>query len=230
MINRFTLVSLIGVVVFGITLLLGLIGPQTAAHPTDADKRDVIIAFEMVSTPEELTAVIGEDGGQFADLRAKIDKVNRFDFVYMAVYGAFIVLFFAAVAHQRSDRRWLVFSVVAIFAVLGDARETQALLALTKDGADVLPLLDALVTGTWIKWFALAITCLGAAGAMFEDLSMPTMRLVGAIIGVSAGCFTVAAYLDPLNFAQYMALGIFLTWIMMVVYAHRIGRSPAARG
>lgn len=225
--NRFTLTSLVGVVVFAMTLWLGLIGPKEIAHPIDIDTRDPIIAFEMASTPMELQAVIGEDGGKYAELRGKFDKVNQVDFVYMAVYGAFIVLFFVAVSNQRNDKRWLLFSVVAIFAVLGDARETQALLALTKDGADVLPLLDALVTGTWIKWFALGITCVGAAAAMFEDKSMPTMRLIGAIVGVSAACFTVAAYVDQLNFPQYMALGNFLTWIMMVVYAHRVGRAMA---
>ncbi len=229
MINRFTVVSLVGVLVFGITIWLGALSPKSVAHPAEGDARDPIIAFEMVSDAAKLTAVIGEDRASYAGIRDAIDKVNRIDFLYMTVYGAFIALFFMAIAQQRSDRRWLILSVFGIVAMLADVRENMVLLALTQDGADVSPLIESLVSATWIKWFALGLTSLGAGYALFEDHSMPRLRLIGMIVGLSASIFTCLAYLEPVKFPQYMALAIFLTWLLMVIYAHLVGRAQISQ-
>lgn len=229
MINRFTLVSLVGVLVFGITIWLGALAPKSVAHPVEGDARDPIIAFEMVRDAAELRAVIGEDRASYAEIRDAIDKVNRVDFLYMTVYGAFIALFFMAIAQQRNDRRWLILSVVGIVAMLADVRENMTLLALTQDGADVTPLIASLVSATWIKWFALGLTSLGAGYALFEDTSMPRLRLIAMIVGLSASIFTCLAYLEPVKFPQYMALAVFLSWLLMVVYAHLIGRAQLSQ-
>lgn len=223
--NRFLIASILGVVVFGVTLWLGAIGPKTIAHPVAGDGRDPIIAFEMVSTPAQLTQVIGEDRAGYADLRGALDKVNEIDFIYMTFYGAFIVVFFMAVAQQRDERRWLILSIVGVVAMLADVRENMALLVLTQDGADVAGTIGLLVTATWIKWFALGLASAGAGLALYQDRSMPTFRLIGAIVGAAAAGATVAAYFDPFKYPQYMALGIFVSWIMMVVYAYRVGRT-----
>lgn len=229
LINRFTLVSLVGVLVFGFTIWLGALSPKSVAHPIEGDVRDPVIAFALVRDADELTAVIGEDRASYADIRNAFDKVNRIDFLYMTVYGAFIALFFMAIAQQRSDRRWLVLSVVGIVAMLADVRENMILLALTQDGADVSPLIVSLVSATWIKGFAMGLTALGAGYAMFEDRSMPRLRLIGMIVGLSAAIFTCLAYLEPVKFPQYMLLLIFLTWLLMVIYAHRVGRAQISQ-
>jgi hypothetical protein len=228
--TRFSIVSLLGVVVFAVTLWLGVISPETIAHPMAGDTRDPIIAFEMVRTPAQLTQVIGEDRASYADLRAALDKVNEIDFVYMTLYGVFIAVFFMAVAQQRDERRWLILSLVGIVAMLADVRENMALLVLTQDGADVASNIAVLVTATWIKWFALGLASAGAGLALYQDQSMPTFRLIGAIVGVAAAGITVAAYVDPVKYPQYMALGIFVSWIMMVVYAYRVGRDAQSTG
>ena len=228
--NKFTLASLLGVVVFGMTLWLALISPEQIAHPVDGDTRDPVIAFEMVSSSAELTGVIGESRLQFPELREALDRINRIDFIYMTAYGAFLSFFFLAVAEQRGDRRWLILSAVAIVAMLADVRENIALLALTRDGADVVPLLGMLVSSTWIKWGGLAIVALGAGAAIFEDKSMPTLRIIGLVAGISAFGFTCAAWLDPFKFPQYMALAIFLIWILQVVYAYRVWQAGAVSG
>lgn len=228
--NRFSIASLLGVVVFGVTLWLGAIGPKTIAHPIVGDPRDPVIAFEMVRTPVQLTQVIGEDRASYADLRASLDKVNEIDFIYMTLYGAFIAVFFMAVAQQRDERRWLILSLVGIVAMLADVRENMALLVLTQDGADVAGNIAMLITATWIKWFALGLTSAGAGLAFYQDRSMPTFRLIGAIVGAAAAGATVAAYVDSIKYPQYMALGIFVSWIMMVVYAYRVGRAAQSTG
>ena len=226
--TRFAVVSLLGVVTFATTLWLGAIGPKTIAYPIAGDGRDPIVAFEMVRSPSDLTAVIGENGFQFADLRTQMDKVNQIDFIYLTLYGAFVAGFFMAVAHQRSDRRWLVLSLVAVVAMLADVRENMVLLMMTRGGGDVAAQIGALMLVTWIKWFGLGLTCLGAGLAFFEDHSMPTFRLLGTLVGVTAAAFTVAAYFNPFKYAEYMALAIFVTWVLMTFYAYRVDRAMAS--
>ena len=226
--SRFTLTQILGIAVFAITLWLGAIGPKSVAHPVEGDQRNPIIAFEMVATPDELVAAIGESRAGFAELRDAIDKVNRIDFLYMTVYGAFIAVFFMAVAQQRNDRRWLIVSVVGIVAMLADVRENMMLLQLTRDGADVVPLIGELVRATWIKWFALGLTSLAGGYAIYEDTSMPTMRIIGLVVGLSAAGATIASVVDPVKFPQYMALAIFVSWVMQVIYAYRVGKVAAS--
>lgn len=225
--KRFTLVTLLGVAVFIITAWLGTISPKQVAHPVEGDSRDPVIAFEMVRTPDDLTAVIGESRLQYGELREAIDKVNRIDFLYMTVYGAFIASFFAAVAQARGDRRWLVVSLLGIVALLADMRENMVLLQMTRDGAEVLPLIDMLIVATWTKWFALGLASAAAGYAMFSDASMPYLRMFGGIVGLAALAFTLGAYFDELRFSQIMALGIFLTWLIQTVYAFRLSRASA---
>jgi hypothetical protein len=223
--NRFTLVALLGVAVFAITAWLVTISPAQVAHPVDGDNRDAVVAFEMVRTPADLTAVIGESRSQYGELREAIDKVNRIDFIYMTFYGAFIALFFATVAQTRGDRRWLVASGLGIVALLADVRENVVLLQLTQDGADAMALIGMLIVATWTKWFALGLASAAAGYAIFTDMSMPYLRMFGGIVGVAALAFTLGAYFDPLRFAQMMALGIFLTWLIQVIYAYRVSRA-----
>ncbi len=224
--NRFTLVTLLGVAVFVISAWLMTISPKQIAHPAEGDNRDPVIAFEMVRTSNDLTAVIGESRLQFGALRESLDNVNRVDFLYMTVYGAFIALFFAAVAQERNDRRWLVASALGIVALLADMRENMALLQMTQDGAEVLPLIDMLIVATWTKWFALGLASLAAGYAIYSDMRMPYLRMFGGIFGVAGFAFTVGAYVDPVRFAQMMALGIFLIWVIQVIYAYRVSRVP----
>ncbi|MGV8997937.1 MAG: hypothetical protein ACOH12_13405 [Parvibaculaceae bacterium] len=226
--NRFKLASLLGIIVFGITLWLGAIGPKEVAHPQAGDQRNPVIAFEMVASPEELVATIGESRAGYAQLRDAMDQVNRIDFLYMTFYGAFIAAFFSAVAQQRNDRRWLIVAVVGIVAMLADVRENMMLLTLTQDAADMMPRIEALVSATWIKWFALGLTSLAGGYAIYEDTSMPTMRLIGLIVGLSAAGFTLASWIDPVKFPQYMALAIFVSWVMQVLYAYRVGKIATA--
>ncbi len=216
-----------GIVTFAITIWLGAIGPKQMAHPAAGDSRGPVIAFEMVSAVDQLAPVIGESRAEYADLRDAMDKVNRIDFLYMATYGLFVAAFFWAVAQARGDRRWLVASALGIAAALADVRENIALLALTQDGAAAAANIHVLVIATWTKWFALGLASALAAHAMFTTPRTPILRYVGGAVGAFALAFTIAAYVDQVEYPQVMALGIFLTWLIQTIYAFRLSRAAA---
>src|SRR3546814_1960543 len=95
---------------------------------------------------------------------------------------------------------------------------------MTQVCAEVFPLIAALIIATWTKWCALGLASLAAGYAIYSYMRMPYLRMFGGIFGVAAFAFTLSAYLDPLRFAQMMALGIFLIWIIQVIYAYRVSR------
>jgi hypothetical protein len=225
--NRFGLVVALGIATLVITVWLGAIGPRQMAHPAPGDGRSPVIAFEMVSSVDQLAPVIGENRADYAGLRDAMDKVNRIDFLYMATYGLFIASFFWAVAQAKGDRRWLIASALGIVAALGDVRENIALLALTQDGADAAANIHALVIATWIKWFALGVTSALAGHAMFTTQETPILRYIGGVVGAFALAFTIAAYFNQVEYPQVMALGIFLTWLIQGIYAFRLSRAAA---
>jgi len=217
----------LGLATFVITAYFAAISPPEAAHPVPGDMRDTIVAFEMVTNEEQLAAVIGESRTEYAELREAIDLINRADFLYMTVYSLFIAVFFWAVAGVRDDRSWLAGCALALLAGLADLRETTVLLELTQDGADTGELIPALVLGTWVKWFALGIAAALAGVAMFTTKSMPVLRWLGVAAGAAALTLTVAAYFYQVAFPQFMALGIFLVWLLQAVYAFRAMRTAA---
>lgn len=219
--NRFGLTLALGIATFLITGWLAAISPPQVAYPVAGDMRDPIIVFETVTNEEELVAAIGESRAEHEALRDAIDAVNRIDFLYMTVYGLFIAAFFWAVAQTKGDRRWLAGSALALVASLADARETTALLALTPDGEDVAADIQALMVSTWIKWFALGIAAALAGLAMLTTPEMRVMRYVGAVAGGAALVLTVAGYVDQVRFPQWMAVAIFLVWLLQTIYAFR---------
>lgn len=225
--NRFGVTVALGIATFLITGWLAAISPPQVANPVAGDMRDPIIVFEMVTNEEQLVAAIGESRAEHAALRDAIDAVNRIDFLYMTVYGLFIAAFFWAVAQAKADRRWLAGSALALVASLADARETTALLALTQDGGEVAADIQALMVSTWIKWFALGLAAALAGLAMLTTREMPVMRYVGAAAGASALALTVAGYVDQVRFPQWMAVAIFVVWLLQTVYAFRRMRAAA---
>lgn len=225
--GRWILALALGIATFVITGYFASISPPEVAHPLPGDMRDTIVAFEMVANEEQLVVVIGESRAEYEQLREAIDRINRADFLYMTTYSLFIAAFFWGLAGARGDRSWLAGCALALLAGLADLRETTVLLELTQDGANATELIPALILGTWVKWGALGIASALAGAAMFATKSMPVMRWLGGIGGAAALLLTIAAYLDQVAFPQFMALAIFLVWLLQAIYAFRAIRAAA---
>jgi hypothetical protein len=113
---------------------------------SDGDGNPSVIDFELAwseDRAEEIRAEWGSDGEDAARLSL------RLDYLYLLLYGAFLVLAVAAtrdLANARGRRRLAAFgpaaSVAAITAPLSDAIENVWLLiALGGDGGELAPLL-----------------------------------------------------------------------------------------
>lgn len=212
-----TLLCGLGVVGLSFVFVSMNLRPVEPLNGAYADQ--AILAFELARTPEELARVIGPNppGADAQDVRAAMDRANRVDFAYMALYGAFIALA-CALAAQRRGRRWLLAGVaLGALAALADLFENLVMLQLTQPDADIVPLLDALRARTLLKWELLAATtALFAAGFIGGGRLGTVAGGIVVLLALAGGALTLV---DPARFLTLLSGAITLAWLWQLAYA-----------
>jgi hypothetical protein len=218
----FLLSGILGVGAVVIPLIFSLIGPRQVGPMPDGFFTPVL-AFEFAESTAELTSLFAPEGAA-----AAMDRVNRWDFLYMTFYGLFLFTFALAAARQTGRRYFYVPAALALLIPLADAMENVQLLAITRvlGEADVAPVLDRLLPlltrlrwFTWLKWGGLAVYFL---------LIWPYFRgqsgLLGRVIGIVAQLPAVLAVLSYFNrglLSELFALAVGLMFLLLTVYAWR---------
>jgi hypothetical protein len=209
----FLLSGMLGIGALAMTLILSLIGPQRG--PLPAGFITPIMAFEFAESETEVRQIFALPGSA-----AAMDRVNRWDFLYMALYGSFLCAFALACARQTGRRYYYVAAMLALLTVAADALENVQLLGITGrlNGDDVDGLLTRLHLFTWLKWGGLAVYFL---------LLWPYFRGqtgLGKIIGPAgqlAASLAVLAYFNRGLLSELFALSVGLMFLLMTVYAWR---------
>jgi hypothetical protein len=211
--DRLFLISgILGLGALAMTLILGLIGPRETG-PLPAGFITPVMAFEFAGSADEVGKLFDPDGSA-----AAMDRVNRWDFLYMTLYNAFLGAFALVAARQTGNRRFCVAAALAPLILAADALENVQLLALTGmlDGGDMSAPLARLRLFTWLKWGGLALYFL---------LLMPHFRgLPGRWRWVAAAGATpallavVAVFVRGLPH-ELMALSIGLLFLLLTIYA-----------
>jgi hypothetical protein len=217
-----------GLAVIGLSFVFISMDLRSAEPLNGAYADQAILAFELARTPEELARVIGANPPDAAarSIRAAMDRANRVDFAYMALYGVFIA-FACACAAQVRQRRWLLLGVaLGPLAALADLLENLALLQLTQPDAQVGPLLEALRVRTLLKWELLAATtALFAAGFIGGSRLGSVAGAILVLLAVMGGALTLV---DPARFLVVLSSAITLAWLWQLGYValalRRLGR------
>jgi hypothetical protein len=211
---------LTGLAVIAITGVFMSLHLRTVQPLGGAYGDQAMIAFELADTPEKLARVIGTDppSAEAARIRSEMDRANRIDFLYIAVYAPFIACSCAALALRR-HRRWLWLGLVlAPLAALCDIAENLALLALTRSGADVPALLAALHLRTFAKWELLACTsALFAAG--FVGGGRYLVSALAALIALAALGAGILTFVDAAAYSPSLLDAIVVVWLWQLGYA-----------
>jgi hypothetical protein len=156
----FLISGLLGIGVIGMTLFLSLIGPrEVEALPPGFITP--VMAFEFAESADEVSQLFAVDGSA-----AAMDRVNRWDFLYMALYSGFLFAFALTCARQTGRGYFYIPAALAVGILVADALENVQLLAITRvlSDADISPvmgelspLLSRLRLFTWLKWGGLAV-------------------------------------------------------------------------
>jgi hypothetical protein len=217
----FLISGILGLGALVMTLVLALIGPrQVGSLP--AGFITPVMAFEFAEEADEVAQLFAPDGSM-----AAMDQVNRWDFLYMTLYGLFLSAFALACAGQTGNRYFYIPAVLALLIPLADAMENVQLLAVTRmlseDGVSPIleslsPLLSRLRLFTWLKWGGLAVYFL-LLNPYFRGLSS-RWRWVW-IVGLLPALLAVVALVARGLPNELMALAIGLMFLLLTFYAWR---------
>lgn len=198
------------------------VAPIPTAAPLEGRYGDnAVLAMEFARTPAELAQVIGDEPPSEAEraTRARLDRVNQLDLVYMLAYGALLVAAFVSLARAR-DRRWLGGAALVIVAVLSDGVENRALLALTEPGVEPSAHLATLCVATYVKWELLAVATALLAWTLLRRRGW-AWRACGAI-GLAALPLGVLLVVDPAIAAPLLTLAFAPVWAAVLIDFARV--------
>jgi hypothetical protein len=221
--DRLFLISgILGLGALVMTFVLALIGPREVG-PLPAGFIAPVMAFEFAASPDEVSELFAPTGSA-----AAMDRVNRWDFLYMALYSGFLCVFALAYARQTGQRFFYIPAALALFIWFADAMENVQLLAITRVlGEDdvspilgeLLPLLNRLRLFTWLKWSGLAVYFLLLI-PYFRSLS-GRWRWVGVAGILPALLAVVALFVRGLP-NELMAVAIGLMFALLTVYSWKV--------
>lgn len=205
-----------GIATLVVSQSFGLVMPAVLAHPIPGTAIDnPVLAFEFARTPAHLEAVFGAPGDP---LRAsRIDRMiagNLLDYLFMVVYGSFVLAFFGATTTMTGERRWWYAGWLGPLAALSDAIENALLLSINADMARTQAELAVLQLPVWTKFVALAAAWGLAAWALARQRAwLPALLCAPATVAIWIG---LAA---PLQRGELAVSFIALGWAAMLGWA-----------
>lgn len=205
-----------GIATLLVSQAFALIMPAALAHPIPGASIDnPVLAFEFARTPAHLDAIFGALGDPLREARiAGMIKGNLFDYLFMVVYGSFVLAFFGATAHATGERRWWLAGWLGPLAAVSDGLENALLLSITSDIAHPARELAWLPYPVWTKFTLLAVAAGLAGWALIRQRGWPL-----ALLCIPAPIMLVFGLLDPLNRGQTAVGTIAPAWIAMLAWA-----------
>lgn len=205
-----------GIATLIVSQSFSLFMPATLAHPVPGSSiANPVLAFEFARTPEHLDAIFGLPGDPLRPERiAGMMQGNVFDYLFMLVYGSFVLAFFGATARTTGNRRWWLAGWLGPLAAVSDAIENALLLSINADMATPERELALLAYPVWIKFTALAIACAFAAWAMIRQRGwLPAVLCLPPVFAI---WFGLAA---PYRWGEQAVGTIAIAWLAMLVWA-----------
>jgi len=213
-----------GILLLLVTVLAGVLGQ---AQPCGALPRGYapVIAFELARTPGDLALLFGERASTCqADFIAGMNTANWGDLLlYMPLYGAFLVLFFAGFL-DRHRKVAAAGMAIAVLSVMGDVVENVYLFRITADLQRAPMWLGGLAVATSVKWLGLGV--LGALAAYLLR-SFGVGGKLGGLLSALALPVSIATVIDPRRFGPVVTLAVGLSWVVIMVFVgtRRVDRS-----
>lgn len=205
-----------GLATLAVSQSFALVMPQGMAHPIPGATIDnPVLAFEFARSPAHLEAVFGFAGDPQRDARiAGMMRGNVLDYLFMAVYGSFVLAFFGASATTLGQPRWWYVGWLGPFAAGADAVENAVLLSINADMTASEAELAWLPLPVWAKFCALALACGLAAMALVRQRAW-----LAALLCLPAPLAIGFGIASPLRWGQPAVGAIAVGWAAMLAWA-----------
>jgi hypothetical protein len=205
-----------GIATLIVSQSFALFMPATLAHPIPGSSiANPVLAFEFARAPAHLDAVFGLAGDPLRPERITgMMRGNVLDYVFMLVYGSFVLAFFGATARATGSPRWWLAGWLGPLAAASDAIENALLLSINADMATPEPELAVLAYPVWIKFTALAIACGFAAWALFRQRAwLPALLCLPPAFAIWFGLTA------PYRWGERAVGTIAIAWVAMLAWA-----------
>jgi hypothetical protein len=205
-----------GVATLIVSQSFALFMPATLAHPIPGSSiGNPVLAFEFARTPAHLDAVFGLPGDPLrAERIAGMMRGNLLDYLFMVVYGSFVLAFFGASAGETGNSRWWLAGWLGPLAALSDAIENALLLSINADMATPEHEVALLAYPVWIKFTLLALACGLAAWTLFRQRAwLPAILCLPPAFAI---WFGLAA---PYRWGEQAVATIAVAWLAMLAWA-----------
>ncbi len=220
----FLISGILGLGAVVMTLVLAAVGPRPAA-PLPAGFMTPVLVFEFAETTDEVATLFAPVGQPAGDaVRAAMDRVNRLDFIYIALYGGCLLAFSLVCFRLTGQRVYLLTATLAVGIMAADMLENIQLLAITRD-LGTRPIDDWLTRlrlFTWLKWGGLAFWFL--IMRFYFQRAGRFGRFVGWV-SVFPLLLGIAAFVRPGLMSELFALSIGLLFLLLTVYSWRARHS-----
>lgn len=212
---------LTGLLVLIISIIIFPMFPQEMAMPNGFDTP--VYAFEFAQSQSDLIAIFGgSDDPHRPERILAMDQGNRLDFVYMAIYSAFIASFFYARHKKDSKSVWLVFTFLGLLAGIADVFENLILLGITAD-------LDSAANLSWlkypvhIKFMALYLCCFGV-GMALRNSTANMAQLFGVMLQALTPVAIVLMFIGNVGLATLVISMVWITQLVLAIKEYRLQR------
>jgi len=178
-----------------------------------------ILAFEFIQTAQEVHQLFGLSASAARDeMITAMDRGNRLDFVYLCLYGSFLMMFSLKTAAVTGKKRYAAGAVLAAAVLVADALENVQLLTITSriDAGDFGRALFYLHVFTWMKWGGIVAVFLLLAPYFFGGGGLA--KTIG-LFGTACAVLAVPSYLHRSSLNEAFALAVGVVFLLMTVYA-----------
>jgi hypothetical protein len=220
--DRLRVVAWSGALMLAVSVVLQVVFPR-AMGPLPGGLRTPVLALEIARSTQELETMFGPAGSpDRARWVTAVDRGDAIDFVFIAIYGLFLVACLRAFESERT--RFTRIGVgLAVLACAADIAENLVLFAITaRLGGDYARLVPLLLVATWAKWSSIAACLAVLAPSLWRRGRWGT--LAGGIAAVALPV-TIGAALLRGALAELMLLVITLAFVASWIEALRSLRS-----
>ena len=210
-----------GTLMLVLSIVVLAVFPATPARRNLPGFQSPIIGFELARTPEHVADLLGNPGtAERAEYAARMDRGNRFDFVFMLAYAAFHAAIALRLAARGLPRGVLiVLLVLAVDMVLFDGLENLELLFLSTaaPSPEMTTSLARLHVFTLLKWYAIFGSAVLLAPFLWRE---PDWWRWSAPLFALAALFGFVGLVHPPSI-EWGAYVIALAWLLTWVHALR---------
>lgn len=218
----FLLSGIFGLGTLAVLLILSRVGPRQVG-PLPPGFITPVMAFEFARTQQEVEQLFQPPGSA-----AGMDRVNRWDFLFMTCYSLLLGTYALAVASRTGRSIFYVAVALAPLIWLADVIENVQLLGLTRGlalGDDPGLMLARLRVATGLKWAGLSVYFLLLAGWFRSRGGLWRVAQALAFLPAIFGLSTLVVRGLP---HELMALAIGLLFIVLTADAWRWAFFPPA--